>query len=189
MSERSQSAWSYAARGWWKRVCSLADGNAATRARLRRCHDRTDAFMVPAALQLAKTLAPSNSSDEQLGSAIDLARVLAHIKVDKSIHPMRSVGWTAFPRDGAEGAERPKLGETRFRRLLQATDGEERVTAFVRLIALMDNEANVAEIADAFHWWSYPDGHVRQRWAFQYYNVNSVPTAVTTTPFEESVES
>lgn len=190
MNDRKRPEWSIAARSWWRRVCSLADGDPAARAKLRRCHDRVDAFMIPQALQLAKTLAPTSSDDEQLGTAIDLARVLAHIKADSGQHPMRAVGWAAFPRDNLEGAERPKLAETRFRRLMQATDGEERVTAFVRLIALMGEEANVAKIAEAFRWWNHPDGRIRQLWAFQYYNAaNAAPAAVTNTLIEENVES
>lgn len=199
MSHRNPSQWSPIARNWWKRVCSLevsADANAkrgradpAVRAKLRRCRDRVEAFMIPEALQLAKSLSPTSDDDERFGTAIDLARVLAHIKKESPNHPMRDVGWSRFPGEKDTG-ERPKLAETRFKRLLQATDGEERVAAFVRLIALMGGTANAGHIAEAFRWWDHPDGWVRQRWAFEYFNAaNAAPESDAYTHTEESEAS
>lgn len=201
MTERTSSELSSKARSWWRRTCALDEPresasptwrpDPAVRAKLRRCRDRVEAFMIPEALQLGNTLAPSASVNDRLGTAIDLARVLAHIKKDNPEHPMRNVGWPSFPRDTAgEGTERPKLAETRFKRLLQATDGEERVDAFVRLIALMGGQANVREISDAFWWWNHPSGRIRQQWAFVYFNAaNAAPIDIDTTPSEENAES
>lgn len=190
MSRQAVSAWSPVARSWWMRVCSPARGDPGARARLRRCRDRVESFMSPEALQLARTLVPTREDGEQLGAAMDLARVLSHIKADSREHPMRAVGWAVFPRDDAPGGDRPRLAPNRFKRLLQATDGEERVDAFIRLIALLDGQANVAEITDAFHWWNHPDGRVRQQWAFIYYNAaNAAPVAPIDSQTEERADS
>jgi CRISPR type I-E-associated protein CasB/Cse2 len=200
MIDRS-SDWPGKARTWWWRNCSL-DGppkssaskgwtpDPAIFAKLRRCRDRVDAFMVPEALLLGRTLAPTSTVNDKLGTAVDLARVLAHVKNDSTEHPMRAVGWPSFPRDGADSGDRPKLAETRFKRLLQATDGEERVDAFVRLIALMGGQANVKAISEAFLWWNHPSGIVRRDWAFEYFNAaTAAPLAALEHLTEESAES
>jgi CRISPR type I-E-associated protein CasB/Cse2 len=189
MSERMKD-WAGPARSWWRRVCSDVRGDPAARARLRRTRDRVDAFLVADALALAKTLEDSGRPEEErFGTALDLARVLSHVREDINTHPMRSVGWRALP-SGKADEEKPRLSETRFRRFLLATDGEERVDAFVRLIHLMDGRANVGEIADAFQWWSDPEGRVRKSWAFSYYNAAGfTPGESTEIPSEETVQS
>lgn len=189
MTERSKQSWAPAARGWWRRVCGEG-GDPAARARLRRTRDRVDAFLVPDALVLARTLEPAGSAaDEQFGTALDLARVLSHVRQSVDTHPMRQVGWRAMP-TGSGDDDKPQLSETRFRRLLLATDGEERVRAFIRLVDLVDGKANVGELAEAFRWWDHPEGHVRRQWAFSYYNAAGfVPDERNETPTEETVRS
>jgi CRISPR type I-E-associated protein CasB/Cse2 len=186
MTERSKQSWAPSARGWWQRVCGDG-GNAEARARLRRTRDRVDAFLIPEALVLAKTLEPAGKGDdERFGTALDLARVLSHVRESADTHPMRQVGWRTMP-TGSSGDEKPRLGETRFRRLLLATDGEERVRAFIRLVHLLDGKANVGEFAEAFRWWDHPDGHVRRQWAFSYYNAAGfAPDERADTPIEEN---
>ena len=189
MSERSTSGGSEAARNWWHRTCSMAKGSPEVRAKLRRCHGRVDAAMIPQALMLGKMLASNDHTDvngERFGTALDLARVLAHVKVDDALMPMQAVGWKKFP-TGAGDEKRPTLSELRFKRLLQATDGEARVDAFIRLLAIMNGTANVAEITRAFRGWGHPDGYIQKQWAFAYYNAaNYAPDAVTEHPFEET---
>jgi CRISPR type I-E-associated protein CasB/Cse2 len=154
---------------------------------LRRARDRVEAMLVAEALALGKSLVPdSKGTDDRFATAIDLARVLSHVTEDETAHPMRRLGWKEMP-VGQSESERPKLSETRFRRFLLATDGEERVDAFVRLIDLMGGSANVGEIADAFGWWNHPDGRVRQSWAFNYYNAAGfTPAAVIDIPSKET---
>ena len=189
MSERSPSGGSEAARNWWQRTCSMEKGSPEVRAKLRRCHGRVDAAMLPQALMLGKMLVPDVGGDGEgkgFGTALDLARVLAHVKSDQREMPMRAVGWKRFP-TGSGDDERPVLSELRFKRLLQATDGEARVEGFIRLLAIMDGTANVAEITRAFRGWGHPDGYMQKQWAFTYYNAaNYAPDAVAEHPFEET---
>jgi CRISPR system Cascade subunit CasB len=168
------------AREWWAAVCKPDAGDPAARARLRRCRNTIDVLSIPEGIRLARMLGdmPRRGPDDfRFSRALDLARVLANVKEDRSTHPMRDVGWPTFPgarRDG-EG-ERPALSEARFRRLLQTETGEELVTQFTRLVALMDGRANVAALSDAFRWWSHPEGWVKRRWAFEYFNAaNAMP--------------
>jgi CRISPR type I-E-associated protein CasB/Cse2 len=113
--------------------------------------------------------------DPRFGRVLDLARVLAHVSEDSDVHPMRAVGWPVFPGTRRENdVERgPRLGEARFRRLLQSDAGEDLVVQFIRLVALMGGCANVAALSDAFRWWDHPDGRTKQQWAFQYFNAGS----------------
>ena len=190
MSERSSSGGSGAVRNWWQRTCSLEKGSPEVRAKLRRCHGRVDAAMIPQALMLGRMLAPDTGGDvngERFGTVLDLARVLAHVKTDDAVMPMRAVGWKKFP-TGSGDEERPTLSELRFKRLLQATDGEARADGFIRLLAIMDGKANVAEITNAFRGWGHPDGYMQKQWAFAYYNAaNYAPDAATEHPSDETI--
>jgi CRISPR system Cascade subunit CasB len=151
---------------------------------LRRCRSNIEAATEPAALLLAKRLrafapgAHTNVAERALG----LARVLACVRTEASDSPLRTLGWRSFPGDRAEadsGAERPRLGETRFRRLLTVTPGEEQVVAFRRLVALMDETANVSALASDFWYWG---DRTKQRWAFDYYNARAGAPASTVNP-------
>ncbi|MEP6494624.1 MAG: type I-E CRISPR-associated protein Cse2/CasB [bacterium] len=175
------------AREWWNQVRL----NPGAQAKLRRSRDRIEGMLIPQALQLARRLKATGPDDPQFGTAIDLARVLAHIRSDNGERPMRAVGWPSFPRDGGDGSSdaRPRLSEVRFKRLLRSTAGEDRVSAFIRLIALMEGHANVAAIADAFRQWDHPDGRVKQRWAFEYFNAAQAAPAAATTVSEENSQS
>jgi CRISPR type I-E-associated protein CasB/Cse2 len=91
---------------------------------------------------------------------------------------MQAAGWRRFPGDkrdaDASPDESPRLGEVRFRRLTEVGRGEEQVTAFVRLIALLEERVNVAELAADFWYWN---DRTKRRWAFDYYHASvATPT-------------
>ena len=136
-------------------------------------------MLEPAAIHLAQRLgvlsSASRTDDERIGAALDLARVLAHVKShDGSKRVMQSAGWKFFPGDRKEsdaGEDRPVVSQVRFRRLLSIDSGEPLVASFVRLVRQLDSEVNVAEIATDFLDWSHPirGPKVRNKWAFDYY--------------------
>ena len=169
---------------WWSRYCDPAsrDRDTSVRSRLQRCRDPVEVLTIAPAILLARqvgALRPGrDDNDPRLIAAVSLARVLAHIKEHSSMAPLRAAGWKTFPNDGREsdvGAERPRLSEARFRRLIETGPGEEQVAAFVRLIRLLDGAVNVSAIAVDFLDWSHPvrRQRVRQRWAFDYYAAGS----------------
>lgn len=87
---------------------------------------------------------------------------------------MQAAGWKTFAgsrKESDAGADRPVLAEGRFRRLLQTTDGEDQVAAFVRLVALLGGTVNIDALARDFLDWNHPTrgDRVRERWAFLYY--------------------
>lgn len=178
---------------WWQRHCHPVEGDAATRARLRRCRSATDAVGIPAAIYLARSLGALSETrtedDYQVTAAINLARVLAHVTQHiETQRPMQTAGWRSFPgerRESEAGEDRPMLSEVRFRRLLTAARGEEQVSAFVRLIALLGGAVNIAALAEDFIYWN---DRTKRRWAFDYYAAGmAAPTDVDT--FEEGTSA
>lgn len=164
---------------WYTRNCDLEKGDPATRAQLRRCRNRTDALMIPAAVGLARRLGAlgrgAHQDDEFLGAALDLARVLAHVKRhDKGKRVMQAAGWKTFPGERKEsdaGNDRPLLSQVRFRRLLTTDSGEPQVNAFVRLVKQLEGTVNVPELTDDFLGWAHESrrARIRNKWAFDYY--------------------
>lgn len=169
---------------WWRSVCGPASSDPAARARLKRCRTTNDVLSIPAAVRLAVMLGalPSQGDhvDERFGRALDLARVLAHVTAETDAHPMREVGWPTFPgtRRESDMDYKPRLSESRFRRLLQSDNGEDLVAQFTRLIDLMDGRCNVAAVSSAFLYWNHPDGWIKQRWAFQYFNAGQATPSI-----------
>lgn len=177
-----------AALSWWSRLAHPASGDRASLARLRRARTPLEALGVRAAVELARRVgaAKSHIPDWRVRAALDLARVLAHVKEHDSRHPMQAAGWKKFAGTRGEseaGEDRPLLSEARFRRLLETGDGEEKVAAFTRLIALMGDRINVQRLADDFLLWNHPTigDQVREQWAFNYYHAfDAAPQAPPT---------
>jgi CRISPR system Cascade subunit CasB len=176
---------------WWTDHCHPVEGDPATRARLRRCRSTTDALSVPAAMSLARRLGLPRDVDQaddwRVVSGLALARVLAHVdEHDASRRAMQAAGWKSFPGDRREsdaGEDRPRLSEARFHRLLQAERGEELVTAFTRLVALLDGAVNVPVLAEDFLFWG---DRTRHRWAFDYYAAAIAAPADPSTSAEDT---
>ena len=102
---------------------------------------------------------------------------------------MRAAGWRTFAGDRKEsdaGEDRPRLSEVRFRRLLTAGPGEEQVSAFVRLIALLDGAIDVGSLAADFLDWNHPTlgERVRRHWAEDYYAARTFGAANGGVPSE-----
>lgn len=170
--------------GWWRRHVDPANGKVdpATRARLRRARSHLDVLRIEPAVALARQLGAAPKSRAapawRTYAALDLARVLAHVKEHESRHPMRAAGWKRFPYETTEseaGADRPLLSDARFKRLLETGEGEEKVLAFTRLVALLGGTVNVPQLANDFLVWNHPEhgDRVRERWAFEYLHAGS----------------
>ena len=165
--------------GWWRRHCDPANpkGDPATRARLRRARSHLDVLRIEPAVALARLLGAAPTSHAapawRVNAALDLARVLAHVKAHEDRHPMQAAGWKRFPGDRKEsdaGGDRPMLSNARFKRLLETGEGDEKVLAFTRLVALLGGTVNVAQLASDFLTWNHPEfgDRVHERWAFEY---------------------
>lgn len=181
---------------WWTRLNDPTNGDPATLARLRRARSTLEALAVRAAVELARRLgaASGEASDWRTRGALDLARVLAHVREHDAAQPaMRAAGWKKFAgerRETEAGEDRPLLSEARFRRLLETGDGEEKVAAFTRLIALMGSTVKIDALAEDFMLWSHPElgDKIREQWAFQYYAAGTAAPAVPVTDTEDAAE-
>jgi CRISPR system Cascade subunit CasB len=184
---------SHPALDWWKSVCDPQSGDPAARARLRRCRSTADVISIPAGVRLPRMLGVlprvGKDLDARFARGLDLARVLAHVSANSAAHPMRGVGWPAFPGSRREGdtEKRPKMSEARFRRLLQSEPGEDLVSQFTRLVALLGGETDIAALSDGFRYWDDEDGRTKQRWSFEYFDAGSAMRSGTTPPEDASV--
>jgi len=169
------------ARKWWVSICDPQQGDAAGRARLKRCRSATEALTIPAALGLARRLGAIREplDRRRLEGVLGLARVLAHVTSDSAVTAMRAAGWGSFPGErreaDADTGARPRLSEVRFRRLLQTEGGEEQVVMFTRLVRLIGGEVNIAALARDYLTWDWDT--TRHRWAFEYYAAGAAAPA------------
>ncbi len=178
---------------WWSKLAHPITGDPGTLARLRRARSPAEALGVRAAVSLARRLGGGrpNSPDWRIRAYVDLARVLARVKAhDPGKHPMRAAGWKRFAgerRESDAGDDRPILSEARFKRLLQTGEGEEKVVAFTRLIALLDRTVKVDDLAADFLSWNHPEwgDRVRERWAFLYYAAGDAAPALPPISIED----
>ncbi len=159
---------------WWRGLTDPMNGDRGALAELRRCRSTVDAATTRSAVILALRLG-AKKADSHAENSLDLARVLAHVKVHVPGKPvMRIAGFSRFidPRSPSGGEdEKPKLSEVRFRRLLRTVDGEERVAAFARLVRLLGGEVPIDSFSNDFLNWNHPEwgDRVREKWAFDYY--------------------
>ena len=179
---------------WWNRHCHPTTGDAATRARLRRARTPVELVAVDAAVDLARRLGAVPRSDadpsHHLHAALELARVLAHVRENDARHPMVAAGWKHFPagrKESEAGDDRPLLSEARFRRLLETRDGEQKTLAFIRLIALLGDRVDIETTATDFVLWNHPEhgDRVRECWAFNYFAAGRAAPEVTSTLAED----
>jgi CRISPR system Cascade subunit CasB len=152
----------HAAASWWRDM----QPDRAALARLRRCATIAEAMQEPAAMALFRRCGATGPGDlPAIGLA---AAVLAHLRQDQ---PEKKVARQVGP-EPPEKPETALLKPLRFRRLMEATTDDERLTAFRRLIALAGGALNLTDLADALLDW---DEKRRQRWVFDYWNADWQP--------------
>lgn len=168
----------HAAASWWRDMqpdpAKGRAGDRAALARLRRCATVAEAMQEPATIALFRRCGATGPNDlPAIGLA---AAVLAHLRQDQ---PTQRVARQIGP-DAPEKPETALLKPLRFRRLMEATTDDERLTAFRRLIALAGGALNLTDLGDALLDWSE---WTQRRWVYDYWNAGQ-PTehVVATTP-------
>jgi CRISPR system Cascade subunit CasB len=160
-----------AAMAWWRSLQPDPDpakkrkGDSGALARLRRADINaaaTEEVTFDLHCRLEST-APFRGT-ELLERAALIAAVLAHVRD----HDQRKVAVAAGE---VVGDDRRVLQPLRLRRLLAAKSPTECLTAFRRLVALLDHTANVADLAKClFDWPDESRGDTRRTlFAFDYY--------------------
>lgn len=138
---------------WWD---SLQDDRGA-RAELRRCQSPDEVAITASFQRLCQKMRPFFASERGWeGRLAAIAGLAAQVREHK---PGRSLAVQM-----TEGTP-PAVSELRFRRLLQ----RERVDlypALIRILRMLDNEADLMELACAVYYWGTG---VKKRWAADYF--------------------
>lgn len=148
---------------WWERLQEPA--NRGMRAELRRARSADDvALQGPYYAFLAKIMAMEDlgalksSIPYRLPSVIG---VLAHVK---SNNPDVKVAQAMGAKK--KGSDQARVSDLRFRRILRLEDGDELYTTMIRVVRMLDDTVNVADLASSIFFWNEK---TRKRWASQYY--------------------
>jgi CRISPR system Cascade subunit CasB len=156
---------------WWNSLQSgpqhngRRGGDPGGLARLRRA-DLVGAAMEEVTIDLCSRLAPSSNlpPDRLFERAALIAAVLAHVRENDGRKVAAAAGEKV-------GDDRRILHPLRLRRLFAVRTPGDCLIAFRRLVALLDDKANVADLAASLLDW--PDAvrgdRRRTRWAFDYY--------------------
>ncbi len=166
---------------WWRRLqphtpdgAANPSGDRAALARLRRA-DLFAAMQDPETFMLFRALRARRP--EELPAVALCAAVLAGVRRDRPEHPARTLGPPSI-----DALERAVMKPLRFRRLIEASDEGERLTAMRRAVALAGGEMNLRELTGACLDWS---DHRRRRWIFEYYNAGFAAPAADEPASEE----
>lgn len=152
-------------RAWWKNL----EGDKGERATLRRAENTTEVVLSPAFHRLLNDLrrAGFGISEGRYPKLAAIAGLAARIKGEDGDSLARSMG---TPRsEGGKAA----ISELRMRRLLACNDIEELYTLLRRALALLDNRANLADLAATVWNWMPMDekrpNDPRRQMAYDYY--------------------
>jgi len=147
---------------WWQELHGKLDGRPRTgdRAELKRAQTLTDVILLPVFQKACPRFKPYFKDEQDWNNSVDrlaaILGLLAHITTEHPESPM------AFQ---MAGKPKPKLSELRFRRLIQR-DRAELYAAMVRVIRLLDNKANLYDLANSIYYWG---DSVKRDWAFDYF--------------------
>lgn len=165
-----------AAAAWWRSLAPittedgrLLPGDRATLARLRRASSVIEAAAEPATVELLKAL-KLKPSDENIERTAVLAIILAHVRENAEEKIARALG----PPPGGEPSK-ARLKPLRFRRLMAARTPDELLTAFRRVISILDRKANVKDLSRLILGWTDDEAgdRLRTRFAFDYYDAGA----------------
>lgn len=164
---------------WWRDLQPDPEkkrrGDRAALARLRRCASAAAAMGEEATIELFRRVGATGPGD--LPDVALAAAVLAHVREDRAdVSVARAIG-PATP----DKPETAILKPLRFRRLMEASDPDERLIAFRRLVALAGGELPVGDLAAALLNWTE---HRRQRWTYEYWDAGQ-PASLASAPAKD----
>lgn len=170
------------ARNWWEDLQPTKDdedgysrGDRAALAKLRRCSSWIDAASESQTLVLFDALTkshPEKRRPDMLPRVAVLASVLAHVRKDNmdTKHIADGIGKRAGDKDATA-----VLSSLRLRRLLTTKGDDDILIAFRRLVALMRDTANIADLATNILYWDHPEfgDKTRVNFAFHYWKAGA----------------
>jgi CRISPR system Cascade subunit CasB len=172
---------------WWDAMipdpARNRPGDRGALARLRRCSSVAEAMQQPETIDLFRHCRANHEKD-LVGVAL-VAAVLAHVRQNRPGAPVaRQVG-----PDNPDKPEGAQLKPLRFRRLLEASEPDDCLAAFRRLVVLAGGEVNLRDLTRALFDWPHPvqAEETKRRWIFAYWNADPAQATVPgATPVEAS---
>lgn len=155
--------------GWWQQL----ESDKGERAALRRAASLTEVMLSPAFMRLLRTLRNQGyavgNNDVPLSKIAAIAGLAARVKAPADAGLATRMG-TPQP-----GGSMPAFSELRLRRILACDDIEELYTLVRRALALLGDQANLADLAATVWNWAPLDDKrpydPRRRLAYDYYAV------------------
>ncbi len=150
---------------WWSETIGDREAPAGLRAELRRARTLEEVVFVPPYHDLRRRLAGTRW--RSIDRIALVAGVLAWVREHDG--GAAFAAQMAAPRAGAT-ATAPRVSPSRFRRLLRTGDDVEDLERLFeqvrRVVSLVDERANVTDLARSLYWWN---AETRKRWALEYY--------------------
>lgn len=152
---------------WWLDLCA----HNGDRAELRRAKDFEGLVLSPATIQLILALKETDLGKH--GGWMDrmpiIAGLAAHLDTSENVRqtilqkPAQtpSLPLAMVRKEG----DRPVVSELRFRRLLRY-ERKDLYRPMVRILSLLDNRANLFELAEVVFWWG---PKIKKQWALMYF--------------------
>lgn len=152
---------------WWHKL----ESDKGERAALRRASSLTEIMTSPAYVRLLRTLRdagyPISSSNAALAKIAAIAGLAARVKSQTDLGLATRMG---TPKTSASA---PAFSELRLRNLLARDDLEDVYTQLRRALAILDDQANLPNLAATVWNWSRLDDKKphdpRRRLAYDYY--------------------
>lgn len=157
-------------RAWWKGL----EDDKGERAALRRAANLTGIMLSPAFHRLLSELRRTGFgiSDGRYPKLAAIAGLAARVKSEDDESLAKSMG------SSASGGGKATVSELRMRHLLACDDIEELHTLLRRALALLDNRANLADLATTVWNWVPMDEKLpndpRRQMAYDYYAAASL---------------
>ena len=153
---------------WWQSL----EANRGDRAALRRAASLTEVMLSPAFHRLLNSLrrAGYGVADYRYPKLAAIAGLAARVKTET---PETLATRMGSPKSG--GDKKAAMSDLRVRRVLACDDVEELYTLLRRALALLGDQANLADLAATLWHWSPMDekrsNDPRRRMAYDYYAV------------------
>ena len=159
---------------WWRNL----ENDTGERAALRRASSLTEIMTSPAYVRLLRTLRAEgysiSSSNKSLSKIATIAGLAARVKTQTSEGLATCMG---TPKTGGST---PAFSELRLRNLLARDDLEELYTQLRRALAILDDRANLPDLAaTVWNWTRLNDKKPydpRRRLAYDYYSAAPLKT-------------
>lgn len=152
---------------WWQQL----EHDKGERATLRRAASLTEVMLSPSFMRLLRAL---RNQGYAIGNGnIQLSKIAALAGLAARVKTQTDVGLAAHMGTPKPGGSTPAFSELRLRRILACDDIEELYTLLRRALALLGDQANLADLAATIWNWAPLDDKrpydPRRRLAYDYY--------------------